>query len=173
MRVTPVVGDFVEVARTYCTWAEGPPASPEQEARVALGLLVRLYGLALELPELSGDQEAKCIDHSEWQKMFRRFDVLPFNYYNRVFNPLPVSSEAPGVGDLADDLADIWRDLRPGLKLLDEGHVDAAVWAWRNSFSMHWGRHATGAIQALHGWLASVSEHGFRPTLQGDSHAAP
>ena len=52
---------------------------------------------------------------------------------------------------LADDLADIWRDLKPGLLGLAAGApLDAALWDWRLGFFTHWGVHATEALRVLH-----------------------
>lgn len=56
---------------------------------------------------------------------------------------------------LADDLVDIWRDLKGGLLALDDGAaVQDVVWEWRFGFYSHWGRHATEALRALHARLA-------------------
>jgi hypothetical protein len=52
---------------------------------------------------------------------------------------------------LADDLADIWRDLKPGLLGLAAGApLDAALWDWRFTFYTHWGAHAVEALRVLH-----------------------
>jgi uncharacterized protein DUF5063 len=52
---------------------------------------------------------------------------------------------------LGDDLADIWRDLKPGLAGLAAGApLDAALWDWRLLFYTHWGAHATDALRVLH-----------------------
>jgi hypothetical protein len=57
---------------------------------------------------------------------------------------------------LADDLADIHRDLTHGLRALADGaaHEDV-VWEWRFGFYSHWGRHATEALRVLHARLAA------------------
>jgi hypothetical protein len=56
---------------------------------------------------------------------------------------------------LADDLADIWADLKQGLLALDAGAPPEDVtWEWRLLFYAHWGRHATVALRALHARLA-------------------
>jgi hypothetical protein len=78
---------------------------------------------------------------------------LPLKYYSEVFNPLPVPGEEPIVGDLADDIADIYKDIRRGLDLLDAGYMEHAVWEWIFHLQHHWGEHATSAIRALHWFL--------------------
>ena len=62
------------------------------------------------------------------------------------------------VADLADDLADVWRDVKRGLSLFNAGHVEAACWEWRQGFLATLGYHAAGGIYALHTWLAERSQ---------------
>jgi hypothetical protein len=78
---------------------------------------------------------------------------LPLTYYSEVFNSNVVPPEDPVIGDLADDIADIYRDLRRGLNLLDAGHTEQAVWEWVFHLKHHWGEHATSAIRALYWYL--------------------
>ena len=53
------------------------------------------------------------------------------------------------------------RDVVGGLRLFREGHRSEAVWAWSFGFQTHWGEHATGAIRALHAWLAAEAPAGL------------
>jgi hypothetical protein len=103
------------------------------------------------------DVEEEDISDEEWNRVFKRFGALPFNYYSTFFSPAKLLEEDPVVGDLADDLADIYRDIKAGLWLYDHGHTTQAVWAWRYTFQIHWGRHATNALYALHAWSADSS----------------
>ncbi len=89
----------------------------------------------------------------EWQRLYARLGSLPFGYYGVVFDPHTIPPEEPVIGDLADDLADIYRDLKDGMNLWTAGHHVEAVCHWRQHFGFHWGRHAADAIRALHVWL--------------------
>jgi hypothetical protein len=151
--MTQQVQQFAEAARKFCAWAEGSPASADSEPLITLQHLSNLYQLALSLPEVFGDEEAIEVTHDAWTQIYERFGSLPFNYYSQCLSPADVSMETPAVADLADDLADTWRDLKRGLSLFQSGHVDAAVWEWRQGFWQHWGDHAAGGIYALHSWL--------------------
>ena len=62
-------------------------------------------------------------------------------------------SEDPVVGDLSDDLSDIFRDVTCGLRAFDKGDLDNAMWEWQFGLAHHWGAHATAAIRVLHMWL--------------------
>jgi hypothetical protein len=148
--------EFAEAARAFCDWAEAPPGKPSAEARRALGLLLRVYSAAIELrdpPRIDHDLEGDSLSHEEWKSFYARFGALPFNYYGSVFDPLVMPPEQSVTGDLADDLADIYGDLREGLSLEHAGHLPEAVAAWTFSFQHHWGRHAASAINALHNWV--------------------
>ena len=70
-------------------------------------------------------------------------------YYRMVFNPSPLEKDDPVLGDLGDDLEDIYRDIQRGLYLYDGGSTEAAVWHWRFHHQIHWGQHASAAIYAL------------------------
>ncbi|MNT90328.1 hypothetical protein D3C72_2312100 [compost metagenome] len=54
------------------------------------------------------------------------------------------------MGDLGDDLMDAYQDIRAGLLLFDEGRARDALWHWSFMHRVHWGRHATSALHALH-----------------------
>jgi hypothetical protein len=86
--------------------------------------------------------------------------ALPFQYYWEVFTPTKIESERdPVCGDLFDDFMDIYGDLIQGLWLYERGHIEAAVFSWRQMFGIHWGRHAVGALNALHSYEPPEEEH--------------
>lgn len=144
------VRQFADAAEEFCSWAEANPEDQRNQVLTALQHLSNLYRLALALPELFGEQDSRDISHEEWQQVFVRFGSLPFNYYSQSV-PQEVAGES-SLADLADDLADIWRDLKSGLLLFQSGYAEAACWKWRGSFWSHWGEHASGALYALHSW---------------------
>ena len=148
---------FIAAVRAYCQWVDSEPGASEEEARLALRLLSRLYCEALLLPpgECGGDISGQRISHEEWMGKHRRFASMPFQYYHDYFQPTDLD-ESPAMGDVADDLADIYRDVTDALSLYDAGHIVEAMWEFRNSFRTHWGRHAVGAINAIHRHVADL-----------------
>ena len=144
---------FAEVATQFCEWAEGTPGDEASEAAAARMLLARLFVAALELRDTGADVDPDGPTDSEWKEMFRRFGALPFNYYSTV-DPHVVPGEQFFVGDLADDFADIWRDLKRGFVPYRLGDVAGAEATWREHFNIHWGRHAAEALWALQCWHA-------------------
>jgi hypothetical protein len=135
---------FAEEAALFELWARSRGAGGEAAAREGLLRITRLYLAALDLPRAEGSGD----------------------YYGQVSNPLAVPPEEPGIGSVADDIADIYRDIVTGLREYRAGRTMAALWEWEFGFRQHWGDHATGAIRALHAWLAEhAPEHLGSPPL--------
>lgn len=144
---------FANCASDYRSWCEGPRASdPLQLLREATWHVARLYAAALELPdvEFADHPDPPDLPKTDWDAMFKSFRALPFNHYREVYDPSIDDVDEPVVGDVADDLADIYSDLIKGLWLFDRGHTRAAAWNWKFTFDAHWGRHAVSALRALH-----------------------
>ena len=129
-------------------------------AKAIASVPLRLYAQALKLTEPEDpdyDIEGAGINDLEWGIVLRRAGALPSTYYRSVSEPYDLDCEDFEIGDLADDVADIYRDLSEGLSLLAAGHHAEAQWEFVFSFRSHWGRHAADAIQALHCWIEENS----------------
>lgn len=147
---------FAAVADEYRGWVRAGTDTGPEAVRRALGLILRVYLAALELPgnsDYTGSvtQLPPTVRFDAYTALAGR---LPFLFYGEVFDPRPVPPEPPVVGDLADDLADVYYELDHGLRHYDTGDRDEAVWKWRFGLVHHWGEHATSAIRAMHCWLA-------------------
>lgn len=113
--------------------------------------LAKLYSMAAELPQVTPSEQplAEGMSNDESSALHRGLGSrLPFALYWEIFEPVGPGKEppAPVVGDLSDDLADIYRDL-------DEGFAQPSaadrVWSWRFTWEIHWGRHAIAALRAI------------------------
>ncbi|MEI7768302.1 MAG: DUF5063 domain-containing protein [Phycisphaerae bacterium] len=156
------VDQFAAEAERFAQWASHGTAHGEAGVTEALVRLTHLYVTALDLPpawdqSLTDEPDAACVADDEWQAIAARCAGLPFDTYGEVFDPLRIPPEEPVIGMLSDDIADIYRDVVTGLRAYHAGRRAQAVWEWRFNFNVHWGKHATGAIRALHCWLASRS----------------
>ncbi len=100
-----------------------------------------------------GGGAGRSITYDDWKRIHARFASMPFQYYESRQDPFDLGDHEHEVGDLADDLADIWRDLKRGLELYDSNERVTAAAEWKFGFEAHWGRHATAALYALHCWL--------------------
>ena len=155
--VNDPIREFTGQALSYCTLIEdnGTPNS-WMFAQECLHSMLRLYQLAQRLPVVVPGREdlLEDVEYERWNRV--RENVarrLSRDYYWAVFEPMELEQPEAVGGSLTDDLADVWRDLKPGLALSDGGGtrmVSEAVWQWRFSFETHWGQHAVSAIAALH-----------------------
>jgi hypothetical protein len=154
----PTVQAFAAEARRYCTWAVSIEEG-DQGAANALRRIVALYQAALRLPEPTAegtqDELPAFVSGEEREAVRVACARLPLRHYSELFDPLPVpTNEEPVVGDIADDIADIFSDVLEGLRCFDRQNLPDAVWQWAFGFQNHWGRHAACAIRTLHAYLA-------------------
>ena len=145
---------FSEVAKEFCDWA-GSPDTHELDLRDILVRLSYLNLIILETQQLEFGENIPdvSVSDAEWNRVYAKFSALPLKHYSITFNPGDLE-EAPVTGDLADDLADIYRDIKSGLFLHEAGHTVEAIWDWKQTYMTHWGRHITSAIHAIYCRLA-------------------
>ena len=150
-------GSFADVARIFCRWCE-ETAGPKT-AKAAATWLSTLHAGALALPSEQPDDDGDAPELPADLLAKVKVGLAPYRglYYRMVFNPTPLGTEEPVMGDLGDDLEDIYRDIRRGLFLYEGGRTAAAVWHWRFHHEIHWGQHACAALYALHHY---AQEHG-------------
>ena len=67
--------------------------------------------------------------------------------YASVFDPLV--PERPVHGRVSDDVADVAVELEHGLRHLEAGRAEEALWWWQFSYLSHWGAQALNAQRAL------------------------
>lgn len=140
---------FRTVAERFCGLIEGYDGKDwsgfERTLRKVLAALIHA---AYALPEVEPNEvDSPGVPHDEWQRLYDQLKhKLAVQEYWMVFDPLESSDPEPVCADLADDLADIWRDLQVGLRTDEPGD---AIWNWRFNFHAHWGSHATAALFCL------------------------
>jgi len=142
---------FAGVAEEFCAWCEGSPLGEDAAATAAMWLS-KLYAAALALPETEPDDEDGLPDLPEDAIAKARSNLARFNgmYYREFFDPDPALDEEPVMGDVGDDLLDTYKDIKAGSLLFQQGAVAEALWHWSFMHRVHWGRHAVGALYALH-----------------------
>ena len=78
---------------------------------------------------------------------------------------------------LADDLADIYRDVKNGLVAEQAGAAarpNDVLWTWRFAFESHWATHAADALRALQtALLVHYAEHVPETFGSRDADAEP
>jgi hypothetical protein len=145
---TDAVDIFVREARTYCNFVENASnLSLADRLRTARERLLSLYSAVLSLPSVEPEDTVAPQTPdvpADWPG-FEDKDV-----YWEVFDPYEHDDNQPVAGSLADDVLDVYRDIRRGLALWDASQRRNAIWEWRFHFDAHWGDHAVDALRALH-----------------------
>jgi len=164
LREVKEVVAFKEAAEKFCIVLETDPTDCDMWLKDLLGALSLLYARAHDLPEVELQDDDIDIPDSfhmtldDWRRQVDRLhDILGSQtYYWAVFDPSePKDSEQEAIcGDIADDLADIIGDLKPGLRAWAsgiDGYLASIVFDWKTPlFGSHWGIHAVSAMRALH-----------------------
>jgi hypothetical protein len=150
---------FSDVAREFCNWCESVDGEKATETQAA-SLLCRLYAAALALPIVDcensdglPDLPPQLLDRAK-----QNLNIYNGRYYREFFDPDPMLSDSWCMGDIGDDLLDTYKNVRAGLLLFERGQQIDAAWQWRFLHRVHWGRHAAGAIFALHCLVISKDE---------------
>lgn len=147
---------FIASAEEFCSLIEcrqllaGLPLVRECAPRLAC-----LYSAALSLSLFPAETDSDNLiedvfSFDQSQALFRELGekLGMVRWYWEVFDPYEES--APGIGDLADDMADIYRELKNGLFAFTKGPANEAIWHWQNGFRSHWGDHVVDALRAMH-----------------------
>ena len=82
-----------------------------------------------------------------------------YDAYHEVFDPYV--DEAPVVGLISDDLADIYLDLVSPLVAFEAGRVNDAIWEWRFGLRGHCGDHLVDTMRAIHRLVHNHMPHDY------------
>lgn len=146
--------DFIAAARAWCAVIESRPDG-RQTAEVAAAL-ARLYAAGFHIPVVPwSNVDEDDDDHDDEPEVAAPagWTGLDIQSYPTMIDVLDLQSE-PGMGDLTDDLVDIYLDVKRGLLLHDAGRPGAASHHWRLTCRGHWGHHAVAALGVLQAVLA-------------------
>lgn len=139
-------------AEEFCGLAEeGRPVAAD-DLWLIRDLLLRLllHIPAVEAHPQGVETSGRRPGEAEFGRAVRRFAGFPFSFYRVVFDPHDLEAEdEPVMGMLADDLADVYRDLAEGLDQAKQGNLEAACFDWAISYRTHWARHAVHALTAI------------------------
>ncbi len=152
---------FVDCAERFCSLIEHHQSLTAGEfVRSCASCLADLYGASVSLSLLSVEidsaeliadvistERARAIDRQISEKLNGQC------LYWEVLDPRIESDpivDGLGVGDLADDIADIYREVKNGLFAFNRGPATEAIWHWQEGFRSHWGDHVVDALRGMH-----------------------
>lgn len=154
---------FSLVASQFCAVVDSAPSLDRVEFLSQIyEVLPRLIHQGIVLPAVSPSnvddrKEIKRtrMKQAEWGHLYESLKekLGDWNLYWQVFDPTK-DSEAI-YGSLADDLADIYRDVAHGLGIDKPGLAlrQDVIFSWRVLYYSHWGQHAMNALYAIHFFL--------------------
>jgi hypothetical protein len=150
---------FSKLAAGFCAWCESDSLGARRETNAAASL-ARLHAAVLELPEIDGDDGNEMPEIPALHLQAATRNLAAFNgwYYRTVFDPTPTLDEEPAIGDVGVDLIDTYKDIKVGSLLAASGRIEEAIWQWRFMHQVHWGKHAVGALAALHAFAPERDE---------------
>jgi hypothetical protein len=166
---------FGIVAQRFCSVVDSALVKNRTELLVQVyPILPTLIGEAIRLPDVSlsdNDDETDEIrfpasagvqQHAESLYTVMKEKLGEWDLYHQVFDPTQ-DNEAI-FGTLADDIADIYFDMKKGLVFIEPGRghqPKKAIFTWRVLFYSHWGNPAMDALRTIHFRLHNEGLEGY------------
>lgn len=170
--------EFTAVANEYCRFLEeASPTDGHSLLSVLQKLLPLLYMKSLYLPDIETKVEEeieKFVREEDWElikdMLTHKFGAA--NDYVDV-NPDKESTEELIYGDIAENLADIYQDIKDFLMAYRVGTLEImndALWECKESYRLYWGQKLVNTIRAIHFALMDPERiGGDAPTSRGKS----
>jgi len=159
--------EFVAVANEYCKYAEHVSEFKGKELlKILQRLLPLLYLKASFIPDLTPvfeDGNEKFVTESDWYRVHDAFRMKfgTADDYLEVFDDQINEMDGPVVSSLAENMADIYQDMKDFLLLYQTGTKEVmndALWECRNNFENFWGQKLVNALRAIHKFITSGEE---------------
>ena len=156
------VVEFVAVANECCKYIQhANDLEGEEMLKILQRIFPLLYLKASVLPYFTSifeDGNEKFITESDW---FRVHNTLlskfgSANDFPEVFDSRFSDSEGPVVGSLAENISDIYQDLKDFLILYQTGTAEImndALWECNLNFETFWGQKLLNSMRAIHKFI--------------------
>jgi Domain of unknown function (DUF5063) len=146
--------ELVKTARDYCNLIDCLPGRDDWLLAL-FQLLPRLHANVVAMPDPGGGEVTDL--RSDLDDRFDLFSQLRLclgdrdMYWLEFDQPGDVhEDDEHRSGSLADDLTDIYFELKRGLAMLDVASPDAVAHLWEIGFQQHWGQHLVDAERHLY-----------------------
>ena len=144
---------LVETARSYCNLIDRVQGRNDWLAHL-FRILPRLHAEIVVLHNQKGTMPPELADFDDRFALFtqlRSWLGERDRYWLEYDQPADVlSDDEHRTGSLADDLTDIYFELKRGLNLLDAAGPDEVAHLWEVGFKHHWGQHLVDAERHLY-----------------------
>jgi len=154
---SPLVLEFLSIAQKYCLFVEKIDEREKKDIFDALSkALPLIYVKGVLLPEIDVEDfslNEKYVTAEQWQDIFNdlRAAFGEDDEYWFIENDNPVND--PVKGSLADNLTDIYQDMKDFVLLYQNPMRDAkkiAVWEIRKLFFSHYGFRIVNVLKVIH-----------------------
>jgi hypothetical protein len=136
--------EFYEIAKEFNEYISNTIIT-KKEIVTLISKVTNLYLLANSLPNVKAEEEIDY--HTEIPSSTIRVGEDIKDRYWLIFDPYDKDSEVSTT--ISDDLEDITRDLNKGIIEYEKGHINNAIFVWRDNYSFHWGDHVTNLLKVL------------------------
>lgn len=153
-------GEFARVARAYCEFIESFDAAEERDSTQFLSGLSRLLPRLHLAAESVSDAEFTddLLAEIDPERRFALFSRLrqALGELDSYWTEFDVGRDLQErSGSLADDLADIYWELKVGLERLEQEQRPLSILrCWGAGYRLHWGQHLVDAERHLYGLRA-------------------
>jgi hypothetical protein len=146
---THTVSEVADLATSYCRLIESSDAGSTHWLAGVAELLPRLHAAVLSLePEVGVDEEPLAADLDARFELYTHLRVLLGDRDGYWLEFDRIGEHCTMTGSLADDLTDIYCELKHGLRV-QELHPHLANRVWYRGFADHWGQHLIDAERHL------------------------
>lgn len=151
--------EFVAVANEFCSFAENAVSFSKRDfLQKSARILPLLYYKASLLPVVdSAFEEGNEKYVTENQYEFIRLSIISklgsHNDYQEVYDPVYRESDEATYGSIAEDIADIYQDLKDFIMVYRVGTVEImqeALFEIRTRFEQYWGQRLVNALRVIH-----------------------
>lgn len=150
---------FLKASAEYCTLLEEAPGKKRKEWFSRLReVLADLYSTGLKLPRVESvldESNQKFVTEEDYNRI--QGNVLKkmgsFNEYPEVFNPEEPIEELQVTASAAEDLADVYQDIRDFMTLFNLGNrevMNDALWEVNLNFDRYWGQKLLNVLRLIH-----------------------
>ena len=136
--------EFYEIAKDFNEYISNTIIT-KKEIVPLISKVTNLYLLANSLKDTKSDGDIDF--HTDIKSSVIRIGEDINERYWLVFDPYDKDSEVSNT--ISDDLEDITRDLNKGIIEYEKGHINNAIFVWRDNYSFHWGDHVTNLLKVL------------------------
>jgi hypothetical protein len=148
---------FRIVVQQYCDLvAPSPNCDKYEYLRSLFPALAELIHAAALLPQVEPVSEhlvSLDLEPDEETNLRSRISELlgPKDIYWENFDPTEKENDGIGLHSLANDLAEVFSDVKGVLLAFEKGSdIHDVVWEWRFGLETHWGRHAIDALRVVY-----------------------